>query len=230
MRPRLLALVPLLSVLCAACDQGPPAGGGGGGGGGGGVFAEERRVVGGGGRGSSPAPEGVDVVNRLPFAFVRGNAGNLDVEIEHARTWIVRGEARVPASALADGGVDRVRRVEDIRVSPDVVILFLDVSPGSRYRGAVSHSPAAPTLVDAQGERYLPVGWASLDAAWGHVRYEPGEPVELARDLPPASGQGARLWLIYRVTFGRSIRYVASGNTAVYEFRPPVELNVTQGR
>ncbi|MDX2132343.1 MAG: hypothetical protein SFY69_09850 [Planctomycetota bacterium] len=193
-------------------------------------FAEERRVVGGGGRSSAPAPEGVDVVNRLPFALVRGQTGDLEVVEERTRTWIVRGAARVPANQVADAGIDRVRRVEDIRVPRDVSIVFVDVSPASKYRGA-AEGTAAPTLVDTAGERYMPVGWAYLDAEWADVRYEPGEPVSAMAQVPATSRSRTdqRLWLIYRVTFGRSVRFVAQGDKALFEFNPPVELTRSQG-
>ncbi|CAG0989462.1 hypothetical protein PHYC_02206 [Phycisphaerales bacterium] len=236
MRGVRVGVVMMVAALVVACDQqsgsgsnaAPPGGNQS-------PFASDRQVVGTGGRSTLAAPDGVEIVNRLPICLIRGETGDLEVASEGPRNRIVRGQVRLPVAKLADRGIDRVRRVEDIQVSPDVVIVFVDVSrkPGLKTCSAAIDGPftEAPSLVDTQNERYLPVGYAYLDASWAEVRYEPGDVVTKISQLPSTtrSRTDQRLWLIYRVSFGRSVRYLASGNKAVYEFNPPFALHVAQG-
>lgn len=178
---------------------------------------------------------GIERNNRLPFAFVRGNTDGLDVISEHGKNRVVRGETRQPLTSLAGRGVERVRRVEDLEVTPDVCLVIVDVSfrgGKNAFANAVEPSrPEAPTLVDAQGERYQPVGFAFLDSQWARVRFEPGDPIERVAELPSLSRSRTdqQLWLIYRVSFGRSVRYLARGNSAIFELNPPLAMDVPQG-
>lgn len=228
-------VVLILFVILAGCDQSSGSGNASGPGGNSSPFASDRKVIGTGGRSSLPAPDGIEIVNRLPICLIRGETGDLEVQSEGPRSRIVRGHARLPVSKIADRTFDRARRVEDIQVTPDIVIVFVDVS---RTQDAKTCSRAieapfteAPSLVDTQNDRYLPAGYAYLDASWAEVKYEPGEVITKLSELPSTtrSRTDQRLWLIYRVSYGRTVKYLANGNKAVYEFNPTFTLNVSQG-
>jgi hypothetical protein len=232
--------------LLSACDTSTPPGTGGGGG----AAArnqmppDERRVVGSGtsakggvgGQRGVGVPDGIWVVNRLPIAFVRGETPGLEVLSEHARNLIIQGETEVEVSQLADTGVDRVRRVEDIRTSPDVQMVIVDVGPASKFGMTHPVATAAgpeqpPVLVDEQGQKYLAVGYASMDMNKARLRYLPGSPIAAAKELPTISKSRTdqKLWLIFLVTTGKKVRYFGLGNKAVAEFNPTFSAEPWRG-
>jgi hypothetical protein len=223
-------------ALLAACDTSyPPGTGPGAGARGGQMPQDERRIVGsgnsakggvGGERGVG-VPDGVWVVNRMPIALVRGETFGLEVAEDGSRNLIVRGDAEVDIARVADQGIDRIRRVEDVRTNPDVQMVVIDVSTSSKM--SVLHpaaigagTEAAPVLVDEQGERYLAVGLVYTDSTKARVRFEPGTPVQAAKELPAISRSRTdqRLWLVFLVTTGKKVRYFGFGNKAVVEFNP----------
>lgn len=234
-----VVIVALLSAILAACDLGTqPNAGSNPPGGNTSPLDDNRTVIGpptGNARSMVPAPPGFDATNRMPICFVRGHTDDLEVVSEHGRNHILNGEAKVPIGSLAERSVERVRRVEDIRVTPDVVLVFVHVSRGQTHGSfptLLEGSGEAPSLLDTQGSRYLPVGFVYTDSSWARVRYEPGNLLTKMSDLPVTTRSRAdqRLWLIYRVSFGRTIKHLTRENKALYELNPPVVLNVGQAR
>ncbi|GJQ29748.1 MAG: hypothetical protein HBSAPP03_16320 [Phycisphaerae bacterium] len=216
-----------IGLCLVSCDTGatvPPSGG----------QTTDDALIDRGNRSFVASPEGIDVTNRLPLCFVRGSTGGLEVDENYGRNRIRAGSARVPRNALADRSFERTRRVENLAVAPDVVIVMVNVSRGpggAAYPHLLDGATAAPALLDTQGTRYLPVGCAYLDASWAHVRFEPGTPIETVAALPPTSRSRPDqfLWLIYRANFGVSLARITSDNGTSLEFAQPIRLNVTQG-
>ncbi len=223
--PRALALLLLLPL--AACDMStnaPPSGG----------ATTDAALIDDGNRSYVASPEGIDVTNRLPICFVRGTTSGLDVVEDYGKNKIVGGGVRVPRNALADNTFDRNRRVEKIGLTPDVVIVMVNVSRaagGKAYPNILDGATASPVLVDTLGTKYSPIGFAFLDQSWAEVRYDPGVPLEKAADLPATSRSrpDQHLWLIYRVSFGRSLARAESDNGQRLDFASPIVLNVAQG-
>ena len=241
-----LAIVAGGALLCG-CDTSYPPGTGGAAGGGAArnqMPADERRVVGSGtsasggvgGQRGVGVPDGIWVVNRLPIALVRGEAPGLEVLSEHAKNLIIQGETEVEVSQLADAGIDRVRRVEDVRTAPDVQMVVVDVGPASKFGMTHPVATAAgpeqpPVLVDEQGQKYLAVGYAYMDMSKARVRYLPGEPIQAAKELPTISRSrpDQKLWLVFLVTTGKKVRYFGLGNKAVAEFNPTFSAEPWRG-
>lgn len=223
--PRLLAFALLLTL--AACDMSGTAPASGG-------ATTDDALIDRGNRSFVASPEGIDVTNRLPICFVRGTTGSMEVTEDYGKNRIVAGSARVPRNALADNSFDRNRRVEKLALTPDISIVMVDVSRAQgagAYPQMLDGATASPALVDTLGTRYLPVGFAFLDRDWAEVRFDPSVPIEQVAGLPPTSRSrpDQHLWLIYRVSFGRSVATLESDNKQSLVFDPPVALTVSQG-
>lgn len=226
-RPAITLAAAASLLALAACDlpsTAPPSGG----------QTTDDALIDRGNRSYVASPEGLDVTNRLPICFVRGQTDNLEVTESPGRNVIVSGEARVPRNALADRSFERARRVENLAPEPGVVHVMVNVSRGaggSPFAALLDGAAASPVIIDTQGTRYQPAGFAYLDREWGHVRYDPASPIERVADLPPTSPSRPDqfCWLVYRVSFGRSIARLESDNGRKFDLATPVVLNVTPG-
>jgi hypothetical protein len=224
--------MPLIALgVLAACDgsatssPGPPAGS---------PLADDRQTISTQGRSVVRSHPGIDVTRKLPICFLSSDTGDLEVRSDYGRHTIIRGHARVPRAKLADRWVERGRRVEVLDVSPGVMLVIVNVSRMETegvYPLVLEATEDAPSLIDAFGERYLPVGFVYLDDSWAEALYEPGRVLSRLSEIPRTSRsrRDQHLWLIYRVSAGRSVKYLARGGQPVYEFNPPVTLDLSEG-
>jgi hypothetical protein len=180
---------------------------------------------------NSSMPEGVRTGTGIGFIIQLGMQGSIEVDKDNK---FVRGEhtfekKQVPQMA----GVDRKLRIMNFIVDQDVQLVQIPVGGQTPYTFLNPRVQSAPrtesvTLIDANGNRYVPVGLVYSDATVQKVRYTPDAPMTTLNEIDQygtmsRSRPEAEMTLIFRVSKGVQIRYYAVGNRALVEFTPPLE-------
>ncbi len=178
--------------------------------------------------------EGIRVTHMLPDRLQKGQEGGLEIDDKNI---VVGGEMRTTNEIVRAGtaGVEKSLIIDQLQTSSDTVLVWVEM-PASGRRSILGKALSAaeqllpPTLVDTQGERYQPVGYMYKDESEYRLRFTPGDPITAMAQIPALSRSRPtqRLELIFRVSFGREIRYLSLGNKVVIEYNPPWPANVRQ--
>jgi hypothetical protein len=178
--------------------------------------------------------EGVKVTHMLPDRLQKGQEGGLEIDDKNV---VVGGEMRTSKEFVAAGtaGLEKNLIIDQLQTSSDTVLVWVEM-PASGRRSILGKALSAaeqllpPTLVDTQGERYQPVGYMYKDESEYRLRFTPGDPITAMAQIPALSRSRPtqRLELLFRVSFGREIRYLSLGNKVIIEYNPPWPANVRQ--
>lgn len=181
------------------------------------------------------SPAGITMGAAIGFVIQKGLHGSLDLSDEENKpSKVLGGEATWPSVDLqnASAGLERALRIDSFVVDSDVALVHVDVAGLSETnpKSLLSRIPANAdrsegiVLVDTEGQRYAPIGYVETDDVNTTIVYKPGEPILSLEGLPRLSRSRPqqRLELIFRTSKGVSIRYMAAGNKAYVEFKPPL--------
>ncbi len=184
--------------------------------------------------GNAAVIEGVRVTHTLPDRIQKGQEGGLEIDDKNV---VVGGEMRTTNEIMRSGtaGLEKSLIIDQLQTSTDTVLVWIEM-PASGRRSILGKALSAaeqllpPTLVDTQGERYQPVGYMYKDETEYRLRFTPGDPITAMAQIPALSRSrpSQRLELLFRVSFGREIRYLSLGNKVVIEYNPPWPANVRQ--
>lgn len=182
-------------------------------------------------RGPTSIPE-FQARTRLRKVLQKGTFSGLTLG---SKNEITGGEAKIPLEAVGRGGLERTLQVREFAVTPDTIVVQLDVGADTRTSllGRVVASAerlGAPALIDSNGQRYDALGYVYEDREILHVRYTPGNPIRALRETPQLARtrRDQRLELVFRPTRGVEIARFVVGNRVVTEFNPPILLNQNQ--
>lgn len=184
---------------------------------------------------SEPALPEFRIGNNLPLVLQKGQEGGLQLTEENV---VISGELYTTLESMPkSGGLEKGLRIEKLQPSADVNIVWMDVGASSRTSLLGRSLDAAlavmpPTLIDTQGERYEPVGYLYTDETDFKLAYNPGQPIRSMSQLPTLSKSRPKqkLTLIFRVSFGREVKYFAMGPKVLNEFTPPIPMRQNQMR
>lgn len=202
----------------------------------GGVLPRTEDPLAGSGDGS-----GVTVSNAIGWSIQRGSHGSLEIQRDGRWSYVVDGEETFDARELRESarGLDRSLLIDRFTVTPDTVVVRLDVSmrsPASLLsREADNANPDEPlVLVDTNGQAYEAIGYIYSDAERMKLRYTAGRPLRGINDLTRSgvtlsrSRPEQKLELIFRPTFGVKIAAFRIGGQVVKRFDEPIALTVPQ--
>lgn len=179
---------------------------------------------------NSSLPEGVRVGNAIGFIIQLGMQGSAEIKDNK----FVRGEQTFEQRQITQmQGVDRKLRIMSFEVDSDVQLVHVEVgNPTLAFSFLNSRVQSAPrtdaaTLIDTNGNRYVPVGLVYGDATVQKVRYTPDAPMSTLNEIDQygtmsRSRPEAKMTLVFRVSKGVDIKYFAIGNRALAEFTPPL--------
>lgn len=183
---------------------------------------------------SAAVIEGVRVTHMLPDRIQKGQEGGVEIDDKNV---VIGGEMRTTNVIMLSGtaGLEKTLIIDQLQTSSDTVLVWVEM-PASGRRSILGKALSAaeqllpPTLVDTQGERYQPVGFMYKDETEYRLRFSPGDPITAMAQIPALSRSrpSQRLDLIFRVSFGREIRYLSLGNKVVVEYNPAWPANVRQ--
>lgn len=176
-------------------------------------------------------PEGVRTGNGIGFIIQLGMQGSAEIDKDNK---FVRGEQVFEKKQISQmTGVDRKLRIMNFVVDQDVQLVHIPVGGATPYTFLNARIQSAPrtesvTLIDSNGNRYVPVGLVYSDATVQKIRYTPDAPMTTLNEIDQygtmsRSRPEAEMTLIFRVSKGVQIRYYAVGNRAIAEFTPPLE-------
>lgn len=175
--------------------------------------------------------ENVLVTTSFPngAALNRSNRGNLTVDDENN---VIAGEHQFTKAQVNERGLDRNIRVSNFADTKDTAIVQVYLSTdGTRsvYGTAVEEadSTAAPTLVDANGVRYEPLGYYYAEGDIVRIRFTPGRPLRQLADAPTLSRtkRDQTLVLVYRPSRGVKIQSFAMGDMELVNFSNGIEIS-----
>lgn len=178
-------------------------------------------------------PEGVRTGNAIGFTIQLGMQGAAEVNDNK----FVRGEQLFEQRQITQmSGVDRKLRIGSFQIDQDVQLVHVQVGdpnlPYSFLNPRVQSAPRTEsvTLVDSNGQSYVPVGLVYSDATVQKIRFTPDAPMTTLNEIDQygtmsRSRPEARMTLIFRVSMGVDIKYFVVGKRALAEFTPPLSTN-----
>lgn len=180
--------------------------------------------------------------NLMGFTIQSGSERGLTVFTDGGNNWVRDGEEAYRRDQVGGrnmAGVDRSLQIQRFEVSPDTVLVKVNVSANSPAsilsEAALSADPSQPLLlVDTNGVTYTPVGYVYSDSERYKLRYTLGRPIRSLQELTQSgitlstSRSDQKLELIFRVTFGARIRAFQIGGTPIYELPEPLALDTHQ--
>jgi len=171
------------------------------------------------------------VRNSFPFRITlqRGNEGGLSLG---AKNRVIDGTGKIAKNRLPQAGLDRALRINAFAVTPDTVVVIVDVSPGARSSlvGRSGQPSDPPLLIDDRGRQYRALGYVYRDRNLVEIRFTPGQPLDGLDDLPglSRSRDDQNLALVFRPTFNVTIQYFAIGNQVLTEYEGGLLLKTPQ--
>jgi hypothetical protein len=184
--------------------------------------------------GQSPEVEGVRITHMLPDRLQKGQEGALEIDDKNI---VVGGHMITTLEIVRVGtaGVEKSLIIDQLQTSQDTVLVWVEI-PATGRTSILGRALGAaeqllpPTLVDSQGERYQPVGFMYKDESSYQLKFSPGDPITAMSQMPALSRSrpAQKLELIFRVSFGREIRYLSLGSKVIVEYNPPWPANVRQ--
>ena len=184
------------------------------------------------------ANPGIELSNAMGIVLQKGTEQGLRAEpSESGRGYtVVDGDQVLKRSAVGRGaGIDAKLRVDRFAVTPDIVVVKVDVSANSKSSllsptALASDFAHPPILVDTEGREYPAVGWVYLDEERAHIRYTVGQPLRAMTEAPGLSRSRPQqdLRLVFRVNFGAKIARFQIGPQVIAEYSPPVHANTRQ--
>jgi hypothetical protein len=171
--------------------------------------------------------------NGLGFSFEVRQKGSAELDEKNR---IVRGGSRFRPSDVNNRGIDRNVIVDRFAAASDVVIVRVNVSPGSAASmlGRAARSVdrvLPPQLIDTNGTAYPAVGWIYQDNSIIEFSYDPAKPIRGMAEIPytiSSSRTDQTLTLVFRVSKGVSLDYYAIGGKVIVDLNPPLLLDVVQ--
>lgn len=184
-------------------------------------------------RGGPNSESGIMVSNNVGRTVQKGTHTPLELNDNNQ---IVNGFKRFDASAFSGNrALERALRIDKFAVTPDTVMVQVDVSASSKSSilgraVAAAEALGAPALIDSNGTRYEAVGYIYRDRDFLEIKYTPGEPVRAITQLPPLSRSrpDQQLTLLFRPSLGVEITSFAVGNRVVTEYSPGISLDNPQ--
>lgn len=185
--------------------------------------------------GNSRGPGASPVIdsNGIGFTFEVRQKGSLDLD---GKNRILRGSTKFDPNSVNNRGVDRAVQVDKIAVSPDVVIVKVNVSPttAASLLGRAARSVdriLPPQLIDTNGTVYQAVGYIYEDDQIIEFEYDPAQPIRGTANLPSLSSSRTdqTLHLLFRCSKGVEIEYYSIGPKVIVELDPPLLLDRAQG-
>lgn len=225
----------IVSQLPAGAGQGQPATAGGGttppAAGGQGLDSSDAETLG-NGTAWRQAPQGIQFSNLLPFTIQLGENGGLEVN-EDQNNLITYGAATFSDEQTKRIITERKLRVNQLATTPDTVTVQVEVTLGQKFSllgkaAATVDQVLPPVLRDDGGQMYQPIGYVYKDAQKAVVRFKPGEPITGLAQLQQEgvmisrSRSDQKLWLIFRVNKGVSIRNFSLGSKVIVDLNPPL--------
>ncbi|USN98428.1 MAG: hypothetical protein H6810_09650 [Phycisphaeraceae bacterium] len=179
----------------------------------------------------NPGESPVVATNSLGFSFEVRQKGSLELG-ENNR--VERGTVKFRPQDV-NGFGDRNVIVNSIAVSPDVVIVQVNVSPttAASLLGRVARSVdrvLPPQLVDTNGTVYPAVGYIYRDDQIIELSYDPSQQIRGLAALPSLSSARTdqSLELIFRCSKGVELKYYSIGPKVILELNPPLPLDRAQ--
>lgn len=181
--------------------------------------------------------DGVKVTNVLPRTIQDGTQGG---KLETNQPYVTGGTAVLDPDVFKNSqGLDKMLRIDKFNVTKDTVIVQVDVSinqPISLLSPEAQGADASdtPVLVTTEGERFEPVGYWYEDQGKVVIRYTPGEPIRALSQLADdgveltKSRSDQQLTLIFRPSFGVTIKSFEVGRIKLHEFKRPIKLENQQ--
>jgi hypothetical protein len=171
--------------------------------------------------------------NALGFSFEVRQKGTAELD---ANNRIVRGGSKFRPNEVNNRGADRNVIVDRLAVSPDVVIVKIDVSPdtAASMLGRAARSVdriLPPQLIDTNGTAYPAVGYIYRDASIIEFAYDPAQPIRGTAEIPytiSSSRSDQSLQLIFRCSKGVEIDHYAIGSKVIVDIEPPLLLDMNQ--
>ncbi|HHN77527.1 MAG TPA: hypothetical protein ENK11_02480 [Phycisphaerales bacterium] len=183
--------------------------------------------------GESPVIAG----NSLGFTFEVRQKGGLEIDGENR---VVRGSVKFRPSDINNRGADRKVLVDRIAVTPDIVIVKVNVGPDSAASllGRVARSVdrvLPPQLIDTNGTAYPAVGFIyTEEGKLIQLEYDPAQPIRGMAQLQQkgvslsSSRTDQKLELIFRCSRGVAIKHYAIGSKVIINLDPPLVLDQAQ--
>jgi hypothetical protein len=174
--------------------------------------------------------KGLLMSTSLPYTIQLGKHGDLKIEGEGTTNIIRDGEATLAPDAR---GViqEKSFRIQSFATTNDTALVQVDVGQDSETTllGADASDGSAPVLIDTRNDRYFPIGYYYEDETKLKIRFTPGNVIQDLSQIPSLSRSrpAEKLTLLYRVSAGRSVKYLALSNAAIVEFDPPVAVTQT---
>jgi len=176
-----------------------------------------------------PRQRGKTAVNAsksLGFSFEKRQKGGLDV---NENNQILRGKQKFLPDDLDARGISKNVVIKEFAVTPDVVIVKVDVSPQSKASLLGRAAQAVdrvlpPQLIDTDGRAYQAVGYIYKDNKFVEISYNPAQSIRGLAQVPTISSSRSdqELTLIFRVSKGVEIKTFAIGSKAILEISPPM--------
>ncbi len=182
---------------------------------------------------SGEVPEGVRISHTVGRTIQKGEHGGLEIDDNNIITGgMLRTTKEIMKSAV---GLEPGLRIEQFQATSDADIVQVDVDATSRTSIlgkalSMAESLAPIVLVDTQGERYDPIGYIYEDESEYRVSFNPGQPITSMTQLPSLSSSrpAQKLRLIYKITYGREVKYLSLGQKVLYEYNPPFRCDQQQ--
>jgi hypothetical protein len=183
---------------------------------------------------NNAAPPGIRIGTGIGFTIQLGMQGSAEIDKDNK---FVRGEQTFEKRQITQmQGVDRKLRIMTFLTDQDVQLVHVQVGepelPYSFLNARVQSAPRTEsvTLIDVNGQSYVPVGLVYEDATVQKVRFTPDAPMTTLNEIDQygtmsRSRPEARMTLIFRVSRGVNIKYFAVGKRALAEFTPPLSTN-----
>lgn len=176
------------------------------------------------------------VGNSIGFTFEVRQKGGLDIDGENR---IIRGSVKFRPDQVNNRGADRKVLVDRIAVTPDIVIVKVNVSPdtAASLLGRVARSVdrvLPPQLIDTNGTVYPAVGFIYTDSNVIQFEYDPSQPIRGLTQLQQkgvslsSSRTDQKLELIFRCSKGVSLKHYAIGSKVIINLDPPLLLDQSQ--
>ncbi len=184
-------------------------------------------------RGESP----IIVGNSLGFTFEVRQKGGLEIDSDNR---VVRGSVKFRPSDINNRAADRKVLVDRIAVTPDIVIVKVNVSPdtAASLLGRVARSVdrvLPPQLIDTNGTAYPAVGFIyTEEGKLIQFEYDPARPIRGMAQLQQkgvslsSSRTDQKLELIFRCSKGVAIKHYAIGSKVIINLDPPLLLDRSQ--
>ncbi|MDX9911024.1 MAG: CvpA family protein [Phycisphaerales bacterium] len=190
-------------------------------------------LVGAGGRDTGNQIPGVTVNNVFAKGKTLQRGTEQGLRAREKEPTIYDGEAKLAAALLQRrGGLEKTLVINKFEVTPDTVIVQLELSLDAAYGPMLeaSDKQQPPRLVDTNGTTYDAVGFIYFDDSLGHVRYTPGRPLTGLIEAPSLSRSKTNqsLILVFRVSLGVSVQSFAIGSQEIIRFETPIACTQSQ--